>query len=68
MDPVGDDVGTPVMHIDGVAFFGPVITRVPTARTPARSSTAPCCWPAYPYFFELKRTRTEGPQFDTVPA
>src|ERR1700712_1419475 len=64
MDAVGDDVGTPTIHINGVAFFGPVITRIPRGETAGKLWDAAVKLPSFPYFFEINRPRPQPPHFD----
>ena len=61
---VGQDVGTPVVAFNGTAFFGPVLTRIPRDEQAGQLWDATVALASYPHFFEIKRSRTERPQFD----
>lgn len=69
MDPVGSEVGTPVIHVPGsdgelIAFFGPVITPAPRGEAAGRLWDAVLTMAGTDGFFELKRTRTRDAIFD----
>ncbi|AUG77235.1 DSBA oxidoreductase [Kitasatospora sp. MMS16-BH015] len=66
---VGQDVGTPVIAVDGpdgdrVAFFGPVVTPTPRGEAAARLWDGTVLVASTPGFYEIKRTRTAGPSFE----
>ncbi|MEV8452113.1 disulfide bond formation protein DsbA [Streptomyces sp. NPDC052095] len=69
IDKVGQDVGTPVIAVPGadgeqIAFFGPVVTPAPKGEAAARLWDGTLLVASTPGFYEIKRTRTEGPIFD----
>jgi hypothetical protein len=71
IDKVGQDVGTPVIAVPGadgeqVAFFGPVVTPAPQGEAAARLWDGTLLVASTPGFYEIKRTRTAGPDFSNL--
>lgn len=64
MDPVGTEVGTPVIRVNGMSLFGPVISPAPKGEEAGSLFDGFVKVTAYDGFFELKRTRTREPIFD----
>lgn len=61
----GKDVGTPILHIappEGAAFFGPVISRLPSAAEAAELWDHVVGLATFPGFAEMKRSLRELPQ------
>ncbi len=63
LDIAGPDVGVPIISIDGVAFFGPVVSPAPTGDMALKLWDGIAAAASVPGFYELKRGRTVGPQF-----
>ncbi|GAA3104272.1 mycothiol-dependent nitroreductase Rv2466c family protein [Streptomyces echinatus] len=71
IERVGQDVGTPVISLPGpdgeqIAFFGPVVTPAPKGEQAARLWDGTVAVASVPGFYEIKRTRTKGPDFSNL--
>ena len=64
MDQVGMEVGTPVISVEGVAFFGPVVSPIPRGEAAGKLWDGVVLVAGTDGFFELKRTRNRDPIFD----
>ncbi len=64
MDAVGNEVGTPVIHFNGAAIFGPVVTPAPKGEAAGQLWDGVLLCTGTDGFFELKRTRDQRPSFD----
>jgi protein-disulfide isomerase-like protein with CxxC motif len=61
---VGYDVGTPVISVNGMSVFGPVMSPIPRGEAAARLWDGVLLVAGTDGFFELKRSRTRDPIFD----
>ena len=64
IDRVGQDVGTPIIAVNGTAFFGPVLSPTPRGEQALTLWDGIVAAASYDGFFELKRSRTRDPIFD----
>ncbi len=66
----GDDVGSPILMLSSdppVAFFGPIVSPPPTGQAAIDLWDRLSGMADQPSFFELKRSRTAGPQLGPRP-
>ena len=64
LNQVGTDVGTPIISVGGVAFFGPVVTPAPMGEAALNLWRGVLMVAGTPGFYELKRSHDEDPQFN----
>lgn len=64
IDRVGEEVGTPVISVSDVAFFGPVVTPAPRGEAAGKLWDGVLLVAGTDGFFELKRSRDRDPLFD----
>ncbi|GAA3975531.1 DsbA family protein [Actinomadura viridis] len=64
IERVGQEVGTPVIEVEGSAFFGPVVTPIPRGEAAVKLWDGVLAVAQTDGFYELKRTRTRDPIFD----
>ena len=64
IERVGYDVGTPVISVNGLSVFGPVVSPIPRGEAVGRLWDGLLLIAGTDGFFELKRSRTRDPIFD----
>ncbi|WP_093354546.1 hypothetical protein [Pseudonocardia ammonioxydans] len=64
VEPVGIPGGTPTIHIDGAAFFGPILSAVPAKKEALAMFDGTRLIASNPQFSELKRGRPEEIRVD----
>ncbi len=68
LEVVGDDAGVPIVVLDGAGgYFGPIMSPAPTGAAAVEVFDHLQALVAVPGFYELKRTRTVGPEFGLRP-
>jgi len=63
MAAVGMEIGTPIVRIDGGAFFGPVVSAIARGEDAGRLFDALAVLASFPHVSEVKRARIAEPDF-----